>query len=146
MWSALEKLLDITKHWRRKHQQQRKDTLKIARLPNYLSPKNMQSLGSILLFILLLKSHLTEESGYNCSDFHNGAGTPLEECPPAKFMLKDHLVECFDGVRKGNDMKSKSQILYYFLYYLLGYLIHKNLLKTTTSIFRGNFWSVLVLE
>ena len=51
----------------------------------------------ILLFILLQKSHLTEESGYNCSDFRNGYGHPLRECPPAKFMLKDHLVECFDS-------------------------------------------------
>ena len=60
----------------------------------------MQYQGVLLLFILLLNSHITEESGYKCSDFHNQAGKPLEECPPAKFMLKDQLVEYFDSSYK----------------------------------------------
>ena len=60
----------------------------------------MQYQGVILLLILLLKFHITEESEYNCSEFHDGFGEPLEECPPAKFMLKDQLVECFDSSYK----------------------------------------------
>ena len=60
----------------------------------------MQYQGVFLLFILLLKSHFTEESGYNCSDFYDGYGEPLVECPPAKFMLKDHLLECFSNTSK----------------------------------------------
>ena len=65
----------------------------------------MQYQGVILLFILLLKSHLTEESGYNCSEFFDGYGKPLKECPPAKFMLEDKLVECFDEYSKLQNVK-----------------------------------------
>ena len=37
---------------------------------------------------------------YNCSQFDGYNGSliyPLMECPQAKFMLKDNLVECFDN-------------------------------------------------
>ena len=69
----------------------------------------MQYQGVLLLLILLLSSHLTEESGYSCSDFHNQAGKPLEECPPAKFMLKDNLVECYDYTTKWSETRSTYQ-------------------------------------
>ena len=59
----------------------------------------MQFQGVILLLMLLLKSRFTEESEYKCSDFHGSYGH-LDECPPAKFMLKDHLVECYDRYSK----------------------------------------------
>ena len=82
---------------------QRRDNI----LFDCLSPKNMQYQEVILLLIVLLKSHLTEESGYNCSDFHDGFGVPLEECPPAKFMLSDNLVECFSNYSKTHELESK---------------------------------------
>ena len=53
------------------------------------------------LLIFLMHFHISKESGYNCSQFDGFRGEPLVECPPAKFMLKDNLVECFD-----NDTKS----------------------------------------
>ena len=61
--------------------------------------------GNVVLFILLL-NHVTKGSGYNCSDFEGvyGSKHPLEECPPAKFMLKDNLVECFDNCTKNNNI------------------------------------------
>ena len=61
--------------------------------------------GNVVLFILLL-NHVTKGSGYNCSDFEGvyGSKYPLEECPPAKFMLKDNLVECFDKCTKNNNI------------------------------------------
>ena len=67
----------------------------------------MQYHRIILLLILLLKPHLTEESGYNCSDFDELYGHHLVECPPAKFMLTDHLVECFANYSKSLEVKSK---------------------------------------
>ena len=67
----------------------------------------MQYHRIILLLILLLKPHLTEESGYNCSDFYEIYGRHLVECPPAKFMLTDHLVECFANYSKSLEVKSK---------------------------------------
>ena len=57
--------------------------------------------GNLVLLILLLKSQVTEGSGYNCSDFKSQQSKyTLVECPPAKFMLKDNLVECFDNFTK----------------------------------------------
>ena len=55
-----------------------------------------------VLIILLLMFQVAEGSGYNCSDFdgHFGITFPLVECPPAKFMLKDNLKECFDNYTK----------------------------------------------
>ena len=76
----------------------------------------MQCQGVILLLLLLLKSRLTEERGYNCSDFHDLAGDPLEECPLAKFMLKDQLVECFDIASKLAAINSGSKILSFFFF------------------------------
>ena len=66
--------------------------------------------GNVILLILFLKSQVTEQSGYNCSDFkgHGGSQFPLVECPPAKFMLQDNLVECFDNYTKNNLFSSKS--------------------------------------
>ena len=48
----------------------------------------------------------------NCSDFdgHYGSEYPLVECPPAKFMLKDNLVECF--VLPGCKTKQYSNMCY----------------------------------
>ena len=74
---------------------------------HYRSPKHMQCKVVSFLLILLLKSQLTEESGYNCSKFHGAYGGPLEECPLAKFMLKEHLVECFDNSSKWHDIKCR---------------------------------------
>ena len=68
-----------------------------------------------MLFIILLKSHFTEESGYNCSDFLDGYGLPLKECPPAKFMLTDNLVECFDEAIKNNSITSRFIYLFFFI-------------------------------
>ena len=64
--------------------------------------------GIVVLLILLLISQVTEESGYNCSDFdgHYGSEYPLVECPPAKFMLKDNLVECFDNFTRHTNEKT----------------------------------------
>ena len=59
--------------------------------------------GNLILLILLLISQVTEGSGYNCSDFDQKH--PLVECPPAKFMLKDNLVECFDNYTKNSYSK-----------------------------------------
>ena len=61
--------------------------------------KNMLYHGIIVLLILVLISQETKESGYNCTDFdgYQHSGYPLVECPPAKFMIKDNLVECFDN-------------------------------------------------
>ena len=57
--------------------------------------------GIIFLLVLLVTTKLTEEIGYNCSDFDGRHGDhTLVECPPAKFMLKDNLVECFDNFTK----------------------------------------------
>ena len=73
----------------------------------------MQYQGVIFSFLLLLKSHLTQESGYNCSDFDNGADKPLVECPPAKFMLEDNLVECFDNATRFSQIKGRSLIRFF---------------------------------
>ena len=64
-----------------------------------LFQKNMLYQGIVVLLILLLISQVTEESGYNCtdSDGYQHNGNPLVECPPAKFMIEDGLVECFDN-------------------------------------------------
>ena len=67
----------------------------------------MQYQVFILLLILLLKSQSTKESGYNCSDFLYAYGQPLEECPPAKFMLEDQLVECYDKYFRDTNVNSK---------------------------------------
>ena len=67
----------------------------------------MQYREVILLIILLLKSQITEESGYNCSDFHDRYGYSLKECQPAKFMLKNHLTECYDPYSKTHGVDSK---------------------------------------
>ena len=80
-----------------------KDALQyIPRLIDFINLTNMLYHGNVVLLILLLKSQLTKENGYNCSDFegHHGSSHPLVECPPAKFMLKDNLVECFDNYTK----------------------------------------------
>ena len=67
----------------------------------YISPTDMSYHGNVVLFILLL-NQVTEGSEYNCSDFkgNNGIKHPLEECPPANFMLNDNLLECFDNYTK----------------------------------------------
>ena len=67
--------------------------------------------GNVVLYILLL-NQVTEGSGYNCSDFNMyGSGhVPLAECPPARFMLKDNLVECFDNYTKYTDEYGKDQL------------------------------------
>ena len=66
--------------------------------------------GNLILLILLLKSQVPEGIGYTCSDFSGlyGSEHPLEECPPAKFMLQDNLVECFDNYTKNYLFSSKS--------------------------------------
>ena len=57
--------------------------------------------GIIFLLVLVITTKLTEEIGYNCSDFDGRyEDHTLVECPPAKFMLKDNLVECFDNFTK----------------------------------------------
>ena len=68
----------------------------------FLNLTDMLYHGNLILLILLLISQVTEGSGYNCSDFDGDYGSeyPLVECPPAKFMLKDNLVECFDNYTK----------------------------------------------
>ena len=96
-----------------------------------LSPKSMQYQCVILLFVLFLKSHCT---GYNCSDFYNGFGEPLEECPHAKFMMKDNLVECFANFTKSIDAKGKGSFNNYVdvvLPFLITYTyLYKNNLQT----------------
>ena len=69
--------------------------------------------GNVVLFILLL-NHVTEGSGYNCSDFKGVyENTHLEECPPAKFMLEDNLVECFDNYAKIKDTSGKDRLIHF---------------------------------
>ena len=79
-------------------------------------------------------SHLTEESKYNCLNFHDGYGEPLEECPPAKFMMKDHLVECFANFTKSIDVKGNGSFNNYVdvvLPFLITYTyLYKNNLQT----------------
>ena len=91
-----------------------KDALQyIPRLIDFINLTNMLYHGNVVLLILLLKSQLTKENGYNCSDFKGNGGSqfPLVECPPAKFMLKDNLVECFDNYTKNqNENRSKYHI------------------------------------
>lgn len=77
---------------------------------------NMQYQGIILFLILLPKFCLTEESGYKCSDFHNAAGKFLEECPLAKFMLVENLVECYDNASRFGEIKSRSIIISFFFF------------------------------
>ena len=71
--------------------------------------------GNVILLILFLKSQVTEQSGYNCSDFKGNGGSqfPLVECPPAKFMLKDNLVECFDSATKYHNEYSKDHLSFF---------------------------------
>ena len=71
--------------------------------------------GNVVFLILLLKCQVTEGSGYNCSDFkgYYGIQYPLVECPPAKFMLKDNLVECFDNVTKYRAAFSKDHLSFF---------------------------------
>ena len=71
--------------------------------------------GNIVLLVLLLKSQVTEGSGYNCSDI-NGQSPfdPLVECPPAKFMLIDNLVECFDNFTRNQLFDSRKDDLRFF--------------------------------
>ena len=78
----------------------------------FLNLTDMLYHGNLILPILLLISQVTEGSGYNCSDFkgHHGSSHPLVECPSAKFMLKDNLVECFDNYTK-NLPSSKGQLI-----------------------------------
>ena len=75
----------------------------------FLNLTDMLYHGNLILLILLLISQVTEGSGYNCSDFsgYYGSKYPLVECPPAKFMLKDNLVECFDNHEKNFPSSSK---------------------------------------
>ena len=48
--------------------------------------------------VCLVHSHFSRVSGYNCTKFGGlNHYHPLVECPPANFMLKDNLVECFDN-------------------------------------------------
>ena len=72
-----------------------------------ISPRDMSYHGNVVLFILFM-NQVTEGSGYNCSDFDDVYGKPLKECPPAKFMLKDNLVECFDYFERILDYSSKT--------------------------------------
>ena len=67
-----------------------------------ISQADMLYYAMTVLMILLLMFQVAEESEYNCSDFdgHFGSNRPLVECPPAKFMLKDNLKECFDNYTK----------------------------------------------
>ena len=93
----------------------------------FLNLTDMLYHGNLILLILLLISQVTEGSGYNCSDFDglHGSEHLLVECPPAKFMLKDNLVECFDNCTKShnNDIGKEclsfiSDTKYNFLNYL----------------------------
>ena len=80
----------------------------------FISPTDMSYHGNVVLFILLLNK-VTEGSGYNCSDFKGAFGSehPLVECPPAKFMLKDNLVECFDNASRIKDQFSKDHLIHF---------------------------------
>ena len=61
-----------------------------------------------VLFTFLMDFQVSTESRYDCSQFNGYNGSlidyplihPLVECPQAKFMLKDNLVECFDNHTK----------------------------------------------
>ena len=63
----------------------------------------MQYMEIIAFITLLLKFQLTESASYNCSDFDGHAGPgqyPMVACPPAKFMLENNLLECYDNYSK----------------------------------------------
>ena len=78
----------------------------------FLSPTDMSYQRNVVLFILLLKQ-VTEGSGYNCSDFKSILSNfTLVECPPAKFMLKDNLVECFDNYARIKDQFCKDRLIH----------------------------------
>ena len=93
----------------------------------------MQYQGIILFLILLPKFRLTEESGYKCSDFHNAAGKLLEECPPAKFMLVENLVECYDNASRFGEIKSRSIIISFFFLELILFLDPQEFIKKLTK-------------
>ena len=76
----------------------------------FLNLTDMLYHGNLILLILLLISQVTEGSGYNCSDFDQKH--PLVECPPAKFMLKDNLVECFDNFTRITDGYCKNRLIH----------------------------------
>ena len=81
---------------------------------HFTNPTNMLSNGNVVLIILLLKSQVPEGSGYNCSDFDSlNQIYSLVECPPAKFMLKDNLVECFDNYTKNKQSTSKYPLSFF---------------------------------
>ena len=64
----------------------------------------------IVSIIFLLKSQVTVGIGYNCSDFTDDYGIhPLLECPPAKFMVENNLLECFDNYTKYFDGSRTSE-------------------------------------
>ena len=81
---------------------------------DFISWTDMMYRGNVILLILLLKSQVPEGSGYNCSDFkgYHGIQYPLVECPPAKFMLKDNLVECFDNFTRITDGYCKNRLIH----------------------------------
>ena len=80
----------------------------------FLNLTDMLYHGNLILLILLLISQVAEGSGYNCSDFSGfHVEHPLVECPPAKFMLKDNLVECFDNYARKKDQFSKDRLIHF---------------------------------
>ena len=48
------------------------------------------------LLVLLLSSGFANQITDRCAKFDGAYGLPLVECPPAKFMIKDDLFECYD--------------------------------------------------
>ena len=78
----------------------------ITLLFKFLNLTDMLYHGNLILLILLLISQVPVGSGYNCSDFSGFYPVPLVECPPAKFMLQDNLVECFDNYTKNGASNS----------------------------------------
>ena len=64
----------------------------------------------LLLLITFYKVRFSEESGYKCSNFSSQHSPySLVECPPAKFMIEDDLVECFDNFTKYSSFDDQSK-------------------------------------
>ena len=63
---------------------------------------NMKVEAIIILFIINLSCTLPKQINDHCSKFNGALNHSLVECPPAKFMIKNNLFECYDKYYKEN--------------------------------------------
>ena len=83
---------------------------RIARRTVYWFSPKMKYQAIIMFYSLTILYQLTAGNSYNCSQFIGFKGDRLQECPPAKFMVENKLVECFDNYTK-NDYNGTINVL-----------------------------------